>query len=202
MLGKRLRLHPDGSILIGLEASCYIRMLIPYNLYNSTNHDQCCYNYLQGCNSLLTTLHIWILRLIVSSVPLLDRSSGHLWNVLTSCMPRRCTAAKFNVLYHLILGNLKHTLKYIKGTMDQRFVISRIIQQHLKQWSDRPIPIHIHSYTDSDKSTSGYVISVLDTPLSLASRTQQTIYHSSAEGELMALGSGLNEAIHILQLLN
>ena len=38
-------------------------------------------------------------------------------------------------------------------------------------------------------------------PQSLASRTQHTICHSSAEGELMALGSGLNESIHIMQLI-
>ena len=71
------------------------------------------------------------------------------------------------------------------------------------------IPLDIRCFTDSDwardkttrRSTSGWLCSLLGTPLSYASRTQQTITLSSAEAELMALSSGMAEALHVQQLL-
>ena len=37
-LGKRLRLHCDGSISIGLDSSYYINMLKPYHLHNDNSN--------------------------------------------------------------------------------------------------------------------------------------------------------------------
>ena len=51
------------------------------------------------------------------------------------------------------------------------------------------------------RSTSGWLCSLLGTPLSYASRTQQTVTLSSAEAELMALSSGMAESLHVQQLL-
>ena len=69
-LGQHLRLHPDGSISIGLEASYYINML---NLTTCATTTPILLQLLARFNSLLTTLLIWILKLIISSAPLLDR---------------------------------------------------------------------------------------------------------------------------------
>ena len=71
------------------------------------------------------------------------------------------------------------------------------------------IPLDISCFTDSDwardkttrRSTSGWLCSLLGTPLSYASCTQQTVTLSSAEAELMALSSGMAEALHVQQLL-
>ena len=64
-------------------------------------------------------------------------------------------------------------------------------------------PFRRATFTDSDwagdkttrRSTSGWLCSLLGTPLSYASRTQQTVTLSSAEAELMALSSGMAEAL-------
>ena len=51
------------------------------------------------------------------------------------------------------------------------------------------------------RSTSGWLCSLLGTPLSYASRAQQTVTLSSAEAELMALSSGMAESLHVQQLV-
>ena len=71
------------------------------------------------------------------------------------------------------------------------------------------IPLDLRCYTDSDwagdkttrRSTSGWLCSLLGTPFSYASHTQQTATLSSAEAELMALSSGMAESLHLQQLI-
>ena len=106
-------------------------------------------------------------------------------------------------------SHLKHTLRYIKGTLHYKFLISpRLPQAHslpLRQL----IPLHINTYCDSDwatdiesrKSTSGTVTSVLGVPLAFNSRTQSTVATSSAEAELYAIGLGISDSLRIYQLL-
>ena len=94
--------------------------------------------------------------------------------------------------------HLKHTLRYIKGTMRYKLLIShRLYQRHslpLRQL----LPLNINTYCDSDwatdvdsrKSTPGTVTSVLQVPLAFNCRTQSTVATSSAEAELRAISLG------------
>ena len=79
-------------------------------------------------------------------------------------------------------------------------------QTRLDVWQNN-IPLDLGCYIDSDsagdkttrRSTSGWLCSLLGTPLSYASRTQTTVTLSSAEAELMELSSGMTEALHLQQ---
>ena len=51
------------------------------------------------------------------------------------------------------------------------------------------------------KSTSGFVIYVLGTPVQFGSRTQATIALSSAESELYGICTGVNEGLHLRNFL-
>ena len=106
-------------------------------------------------------------------------------------------------------SHLKHTLRYIKGTMHYKFLISPRLPQGHSLPLRHLIPLHINTYCDSDwaadiasrKSTSGTVTSVLGVPLGFNSRTQSTVATSSAEAELYAIGLGISDSLHIYQLL-
>ena len=104
----------------------------------------------------------------------------------------------------------------MKGTTHYKLFIGRGLADYLPTnhngivtFPQNNIPLDLHCYTDSDwagdkttrRSTSGWLCSLLGTPLSYASRTQQTVTLSSAEAELMALSSGMAEALHVQQLL-
>ena len=66
-------------------------------------------------------------------------------------------------------------------------------------WTSSASPTVIGQAVKSRKSTTGFVISILNTPLSFSSKTQGSIAQSSAEAEAMA--SGVTDAIFIRQLL-
>ena len=108
------------------------------------------------------------------------------------------------------LKNLKHTLRYIKGTQHLRLVLGKDLHRHTGQPLDQLHPLDIKCFTDSDwagdqetrKSTSGFVISIFNTPLSFSSKTQRCIAQSSAEAELCAMASGVADAFFIKQLLS
>ena len=51
------------------------------------------------------------------------------------------------------------------------------------------------------KSTTGFVIYILGTPVSFGSRTQATIALSSAESELYAICTGTSEGLHLKMFL-
>ena len=110
------------------------------------------------------------------------------------------------------LRSLKHTLRYIKGTTHYKLFIGKGLADYLPTthngfvtFPQNNIQLDLRCYTDSDwagdkttrRSTSGWLCSLLGTPLSYASRTQQTVTLSSAEAELMALSSGMAEALHV-----
>ena len=110
------------------------------------------------------------------------------------------------------LRSLKHTLRYLKALHWQRSSrLPTLPTNHngTVAFPQNNIPLDIRCFTDSDwagdkttrRSTSGWLCSLLGTPLSYASRTQQTVTLSSAEAELMALSSGMAEALHVQQLL-
>ena len=56
-------------------------------------------------------------------------------------------------------------------------------------------------YVKRRRSTSGWLCSLLGTPLSYANRTQATVTSSSAEAELMALFPGMAEPLRLQQLI-
>ena len=114
------------------------------------------------------------------------------------------------------LRSLKHTLRYVKGATHYKLSMGRGLQDHLPithngsvTFPQNNIPLDLRCYTDSDwdgdkttrRCTSGWLCSLLGTPLSCASRTQATVTLSSAEAELMALSSGMAESLHLQQLI-
>ena len=114
------------------------------------------------------------------------------------------------------LRSLKHTSRYLKGTTHYKLFIGKGLADYLPtnhngsvSFPQNNFPLDIRCFTDSDwagdkttrRSTSGWLCSLPGTPLSYASCTQQTVTLSSAEAELMALSSGMAEALHVQQLL-
>ena len=115
------------------------------------------------------------------------------------------------------LRSLKHTLTVHQGHYSLQIVhwkrdyrttcLQHTMALSLSRRTD--IPLDLRCYTDSDwagdkttrRSTSGWLRSLLGTPLSYASRTQATVTLSSAEAELMALSSGMAESLHLQQLI-
>ena len=94
------------------------------------------------------------------------------------------------------LRSLKHTLRYIKGTTHYKLFIGRGLADYLPTthngfvtFPQNNIPLDLRCYTDSDwagdkttrRSTSGWLCSLLGTPLSYANyassqeRTQSTV---------------------------
>ena len=106
-------------------------------------------------------------------------------------------------------SHLKDTLRYIKGTLHYKFLITPRLPHGHSLPLRHLILLHINTYCDSDwaadiesrKSTSGTVTSVLGVPLAFNSRTQSTVATSSAEAELYAIGLGISDSLHIYQLL-
>ena len=99
---------------------------------------------------------------------------------------------------------LKHLLRYIKGTKDYKQIIRPTVKIPAKAIPD------INVYVDSDwagcpttrRSTTGFLITLLETTINYGSRTQATIALSSAEAELYAISTGAKEALlHIRNLL-
>eukprot|EP00971_Amphidinium_carterae_P349096 6490844-Amphidinium_carterae.2 len=104
------------------------------------------------------------------------------------------------------MTQLKHLLRYISGTKDYAIQLQPKAPQATQQGL---LPTTISTFSDSDwagciatrKSTSGFMITLFNIPISWASRTQSTIATSSAEAELYAIGSSVAESIFIKQIL-
>eukprot|EP00971_Amphidinium_carterae_P029243 575478-Amphidinium_carterae.3 len=90
--------------------------------------------------------------------------------------------------------NAKHLLRYLHGTRNYKL--------HLKP--------NIKAYCDSDwagcstarKSTTGTVLQVAGVTIATSSKTQQTIAQSSAEAELYAMGTMVNDVIYVRNFLH
>ena len=212
-LGKRLQLHEDNSISISLEPSYWDNMLRPYNLHgdNVKTVNTTCLEQppLQEMEKLDPQQHkmfrTTVGQLIWAS---LDRPD------LMYCA--KLHSSRLQGPTERDLRSLKHTLRYLKGTTHYKLFIGRGLADCLPTnhngtvtFLQNNIPLDIRCYTDSGwagdkttrRSTNGWLCSLLGTPLSYASRTQQTVTLSSAEAELMALSSGMAEALHVQQLL-
>ena len=95
-------------------------------------------------------------------------------------------------------------LRYLHGTRNYCIELRPRVQLHEKNTS-----LTITCHTDSDragcsqtrKSTSGVLCSVLGTAISALSRTQQTLALSSGEAELYALGFGVAESLFLKSLI-
>ena len=98
----------------------------------------------------------------------------------------------------------KHALKYLRGTTDYEFHIKPTAQLTSGQKL-----LDLEVYVDADwagcpltrKSTSGFIIYLLGALIQFGSRTQATVAQSSAESELYAICTGVNESLHIKEFL-
>ena len=98
----------------------------------------------------------------------------------------------------------KHLLRYIKETKHYKQIIRPTVNLPAKAIPD------LNVFVDSDwagcpttrRSTTGFLITLLETTINYGSRTQATIALSSAEAELYAISTGAKEALlHIRNLL-
>ena len=206
-LGHRLVKHHDNSISISLQQDYYLNMLKPFNLH----HD--------NVRPVTTTCAE------PPRIPPQDHLSAEdhrqyrqtvgqlIWASLIRPdlqYPAKTLTRHLQAPSSFDLKNLKHTLRYIKGSQHLRLVLGKDLHRHAGQPLDQLHPLDIKCFTDSDwagdqetrKSTSGFLISILNTPLAFSSKTQGSIAQSSAEAELYAMASGVADAIFIKQLLS
>ena len=207
--GQRLVKHHDNSISTSLQQDYYLNMLRPYNLH----HD--------NVRPVTTTCAVCaepprILpqdHLSAEDHRQYRQTVGQLiWASLIRPdlqYPAKTLTRHLQAPTSFDLKNLKHTLRYIKGTQHLRLVLGKDLHRYTGQPLDQLHPLDIKCYTDSGwagdqetrKSTSGFVISIFNTSLSFSSKTQGSIAQSSAEAELYAMASGVADAIFIKQLL-
>ena len=182
-LGKRICRHPNGDIAISLERSYYYSMLKHMDLDDNINP--------ASTPSLR--------RPPVQPATPLDPDRHHIYRKVIGMLiwaslvrpdgPDLQFTAKDHTR-HLAAPSewdrlhLKHTLRYIKGTLHYKFLISPRLFQGYSVPLRQLILLHINTYCDSDwatdiesrKSTSGTVTSVLGVPL--AFNTESTAEHS------------------------
>eukprot|EP00971_Amphidinium_carterae_P122386 2423346-Amphidinium_carterae.4 len=92
--------------------------------------------------------------------------------------------------------NAKHLLRYLQGTRNYKL--------HLRPKQPTYNEPHIKAYCDSDwagcsttrQSTTGTVLHFAGVTIATSSKTQQTIAQSSAEAELYAIGTTVNDVIY------
>ena len=216
-LGKRLQLHDDNSISISLEPSYWDNMLRPYNLHGENVKivtTTCLEQQPLQEKEKLDPQQNKMFRTTVGQLiwASLDRPD------LMYCA--RLHSSRLEGPTERDLRSLKHTLRYLMGTTHYKLFIGKGLADYLPTNHNgfvtfplgipqNNIPLDLRCYTDSDwagdkttrRSTSGWLCSLLGTPLSYANRTQQTVTLSSAEAELMALSNGMAEALRVQQLL-
>lgn len=91
----------------------------------------------------------------------------------------------------------KHTVRYLKGTINLGITF------------DGKLPLHLEGYSDADwagdidsrKSTTGYVFLLAGAPISWSSKRQPTVALSTMEAEFMAVCAATQEALFLKQLL-
>ena len=104
---------------------------------------------------------------------------------------------------YLDMKKMKHTLRYLQGTKDYKFILHPTTIP-----GNKDIPI-LDVYVDADwagctttrKSTTGFAIKYLGATIHFGSRTQAIVALSSAESELYSIGTGAQEALHIRNFL-
>jgi len=101
------------------------------------------------------------------------------------------------------MSKLKHVIKYLKGTIHYVYEIAPKVVTNMHA------PLDIRAYVDSDwagcrttrKSTSGGVVQLLGCTVHHYARTQATLATSSGEAELYAIGSGVSEALGLMNFV-
>ena len=98
----------------------------------------------------------------------------------------------------------KHLLRYLRGTSSHT---QQLRPTTTLNTNKAVLDMDIHVDADwagcpsTRKSTTGFVIYILGTPVSFGSRTQATIALSSAESELYAICTGTSEGLHLKMFL-
>ena len=204
-LGKRICKHPNGDIMVSLERSYNYSMLKNMDLDDNIN----------------PTSTPSLRRPPAQQDTPLDPDRHHIYRkvvgmlIWASLVRPDLQFTEKDHTRHLAAPtewdwtHLKHSLRYIKGTLHYKFLISPRLPQGHSLPLPQLIPLHINTYCYSDwttdiesrKSTSGTVTSVLGVPLAFNSRTLSTVATSSAEAELYAIGLGISDSLHIYQLL-
>ena len=207
-LGKKLVKNNDNSISISLSKEYYNKLLQPFGLDSEYS------------NSLSTPLSK---RPPLDSTPPLTKEQHHqyrqsvgqlLW--LSLVRPDLQHAAR-DLSKHLVaptqldLQQLKHCLRYVKGTQHYQLHLKPQLPAgiHLPLRPGQRIPLLIECYSDSAwagdvntrQSTSGSLVTILKNNMHSNSKTQQVIATSSAEAELYAISSTIADAIHLKQLI-
>ena len=175
-LGHRLVKHHDNSISISLQQDYYLNMLKPYNLHHDNvrpvtttcaepprilPQDHLSAEDHRSISTDSRSAHMGITHQTRPSIPSQNTYSSS-----------ASTPSSFD------LKNLKHTLRYIKGTQHLRLVLGKDLHRYTGQPLDQLHPLDIKCFTDSDwagdqesrKSTSGFVISIFNTSLSFHQR--------------------------------
>ena len=100
---------------------------------------------------------------------------------------------------------VKHLLRHLNGTKRHKFTIEPTTT--LRANTNNILDLDVHVDADwagcptTRKSTSGFNIIFLGTTVAFGSRTQATIALSSAESELYAICTGVNEGLHLRNFL-
>eukprot|EP00971_Amphidinium_carterae_P021051 415347-Amphidinium_carterae.1 len=98
--------------------------------------------------------------------------------------------------------NAKHLLRYLHGTRKHKL--------HLNPRQPSRQEPYIKAYCDSDwagcsttrKSTTGTVLQFAGVTIATSSKTEQTIAQSSAEAELYAIGTTVNDVIYVRSFMH
>ena len=206
-LGHRLVKHHDNSISISLQQDYYLNMLKPYNLH----HD--------NVRPVSTTCAEPPRILPQDHLSAEDHRQYRqtvaqlIWASLIrpdlQC-PAKTLTRHLQAPSSFDLKNLKHTLRYIKGTQHLRLVLGKDLHRYAPanllisfiSWTSSASPTVIgpairkpeNQHQGSSSASSTHT-------LSFSSKTQGSIAQSSAEAELYAMASGVADAIFIKQLL-
>ena len=178
LFGKRICRHPNGDITVSLESSYYYSMLKHMDLYddsNPTSTSSLRRPPLQQDSPLYPDRHL-VYRRIVGML---------IW--ASQVRPDLQFTAKGHTRHlssptEWYWTHLKHSLRYIKGTMRYKFLISpRLPQGHsLESLPLRQLlPLNINTYCGSDwatdidsrKSTSGSYLSTSGTSAELRAQS-------------------------------
>jgi hypothetical protein len=92
---------------------------------------------------------------------------------------------------------MKHTLHYLRGTLDYGLLLRRSASPELTVYTD----VNWAGCPDTRRSTSGYAVFLGTNLVSWSSKRQNVVSRSSAEAEYQAVANGVVEACWLRQLL-
>jgi hypothetical protein len=95
------------------------------------------------------------------------------------------------------LTAMKHTLRYLRGTLDYGLLLRHSASSELTVYTDADWA----GCPDTRQSTSGYTVFLSTNLISWSSKRQNVVSRSSAEAEYRAVANGVAEACWLRQLL-